>query len=256
MKFLKRCIFLTVIIASLVFPASVEAFSFQQTLSPVSLFLTTIGEKIQYVFAFTPTSKVGVLGNQAQKRLVTAQNDADKAASSIQEYQKLKNQQNTFLDKVDEDTLNQVREQTQEEQQILTRIGNNQPGVVDVIMNVNSNVVGEIKKTITLKEGTTAGEAFEQKAIITYAPGTSGQGTATHTYEGGALQIFAPGTSGGGSGGADIKTVEVKTGGVVEEGLPPGVTRGEGGTAVDSLAPGTTNSSEGSGNNDTWVINP
>lgn len=228
-------IFLFVLISlSLLFPHQAKAFSLQQISSPITSVLITLGERVQYIFAFTPAKKVKVLENQAQRRLAIAQNNEDRAEDSIKEYQNIKNRQNSLLGSVDDDTYKQIQEQTLEEQKILAQIGNNQPGIVETVKTVNQNIVGEIKNTITYKEGTTAGEAFEQKAIITYAPGTGPGGPATLIIEG---EKFAPGTSGTGTGTTTIE------GG--SPGYAPGTSGGgEGGTTVEGsnpgIAPGTS----------------
>lgn len=208
-------IFLCTLLAlSIFFPyQEANAFSFKQFYSPVTSFLSSVGEKIQYVFSFTPESKVNLLGNQAEKRLSDAQqqapNNTDNAEKSIQEYQDIKSKQNSVLDKVDDKTLKQVQDKTIEEQKTLAKIGNTAPSTQDIVKTVNEDVVNDVKNTITLKEGTTAGEAFDQKATIVYAPGTgpSEKGTGgegTLVIEGGDSK-FAPGTSEGGESGVVIE---------------------------------------------------
>ena len=208
-------LFLFALIASSVFfpYQAAQAFSFRQLYSPVTSFLSAVGEKIQYVFSFTPESKANLLGNQAEKRLTNAQqqapNDADDAEKSIQEYQDIKSKQNSVLDKVDDITLKEVQEKTIEEQKTLVNIGNSAPSTQDTVKSVNETVVNDVKNTVTLKEGTTAGEAFDQQATIVYAPGTGPSdkgagGEATLVIEGGESK-FAPGTSEGGESGVVIE---------------------------------------------------
>ncbi len=243
MKLTKKAILFVLFVLAvlgLAFPAQAKAFSFQQTFSPAVSFLTAVGERVQYVFAFTPAGRVVVLANQAQKRLVVAQTEPDKAENLIKEYGEIKNKQNTLLNKVDDNTLKRVQEQTQAEQKILAKIGNDQPETVETVKAVNTAVVGAIKNTLTLKEGTTAGEAFEEKATITFAPGTSGVGTGTLIIEGGA-QKFAPGTSGTGQG-----TQTIQGGG--QQYAPGTSAGGEGGTKIEGgnpgFAPGTSSGGE------------
>lgn len=206
MRFIKKYFFLTIISIALMFPNVAKAFSVQQQIIlPASSFISSIGEKIQYVFAFTPDKKAIVLENQAQKRLLTAQNNPEQAEDAISEYQDIKNKQSSLLDRVGDNTLNEVKERTRVEQQTMVEIGNNNPTTVDQIKAVNVVVVSNVKNAVTYKEGTSAGENFEQGAAIIYAPGTSAGGEAGHTYEGGALQIYAPGTSGTGPGGVVIE---------------------------------------------------
>ncbi len=251
---------------SLSYPGQAKAFSLQQIYSPITSFLITVGEKIQYVFAITPENKAKVLEKQAQKRLTEAkrqgQENTAEAENSIKEYQDIKNKPNSVLEKVDGNTLNQIKEQTVEEQKTLVKIGNTAPTMVETVKTVNTKVVEDIKKTVTLKEGTTAGEAFNQKATIVYAPGTGPEvkgsgGQAVLIIEGGEDK-FAPGTSGGGQGeqyieGGELQRVvtgnsetgsgetKVESG---DSGLSPGTASGgEGGTKVESgnvdIAPGT-----------------
>ncbi|MDP3997699.1 MAG: DUF5667 domain-containing protein [bacterium] len=204
-------VFLFALIAlNVLFPyREAKAFSFRQIYSPVTSFLSTVGEKIQYVFAFTLENKVDLLGNQAEKRLLEAQqqaqNNADNAEKSIQEYQDIKNKQSAVLNKVDNKTLQQVQEKTIEEQKTLVEIGNTAPSTQDTVKTVNENVVNDVKNTITLKEGTTAGEAFDKKATIEYAPGT-GPSKGPVTNDVGILVIEGGGSkSGDGEGGVVIE---------------------------------------------------
>lgn len=215
-RFSLATVFLFALITlNILFPyREAQAFSFRQFYSPVTTFLSTVGEKIQYVFTFTPESKVKLLENQAQEKLSSAQeqakNNTDDAEKSIQKYQDIKSKQSSVLDKVDNKTLKQVQEKTIEEQKTLVKIGNTAPSIKDTVKTVNENVVNDVKNTVTLKEGTTAGETFDKKATIEYAPGTGpSKGPATNdvgilVIEGGESK-FAPGTSEGGEGGVVIE---------------------------------------------------
>jgi hypothetical protein len=259
-RFLTGFFLTTFILLSLALPARAKAFSLQQTLSPITSLLVSVGEKVQYFFAFTPSAKVKVLENQAQRRLTIAQNDTSKAENSIKEYQDIKDKQNTLLDKIDDDTLKQVQEQTLEEQQTLAKIGNNQKDIVETVRTVNTTVVEGIKNVVTLKEGTTAGEAFEQKATIVYAPGTGPGGTATLVIEG---QKYAPGTSSGGAAGNNTNNVVIQggggTGGTTVQGSNPSVVGGSGetgtgGTTVSGNNPGTATGTSGGGTGTQTVV--
>lgn len=261
-SFLISVFIVACITLSLSSPHQANAVSFGQILSPVASIFTTIREKVEYIFAFTPTGKVKVLENQAQRRLSNAQNqvqnDPSDAENLIKEYQDIKNKQHPLLDKVDDDTFKQIQEQTIAEQKTLVKIGNVSQTMGNVVKDVNTTVVAGVKNIITLKEGTTAGEAFDQKATITYAPGT---GPATLIIEGGE-QKFAPGTSEGGQGGQTIQGGELQkvvggtsgTGTTKVEGNNPGVapgttSGGRGGTKVEGgnagVAPGTTSGGTG-----------
>lgn len=261
-SFLIIIVFLASTTLNLAVPQQAKAFSLQQILSPVTSVLLVVSEKIQYIFAFTPSSKVKVLENQAQRRLLNAQGqvlgDTDSAEKSIEEYQDIKNKQISLLDKADDNTLKQVQERTVEQQKTLVSMGNNAPEIKNTVKTVNANVVNDIKNVVTLKEGTTAGEAFSQKATITYAPGT---GPAT-TGSGGAGTLIIVG--GNGQGGQTISgeepqqmapvTSETNTGAtnVIDNntGSAPGTSDGgEGGTKAEGgntdVAPGTSSGGMG-----------
>ncbi|MFA6992942.1 MAG: hypothetical protein WC269_06795, partial [Candidatus Gracilibacteria bacterium] len=115
------------------------------------------------------------------------------------------NKQNNLLPKADNDTLKQVKEKTIEQQKTLVKIGNTTPSTKDTVKTVNEKVVNDIKETVTLKEGTTAGEAFDKKALIEYAPGT-GPSKGPVTNDVGILVIEGGGSkSGDGEGGVVIE---------------------------------------------------
>jgi hypothetical protein len=265
MNIMKRFVFILALFffigLSLIVPHSAKAFSFQQTFKPVTSLLITVRENIQYVFAFTPTSKVKVLESQAQRRLANAQNEPESATDSIRQYQDIKSRQNQLLGKVDNNTLNQIQIDTVSEQQTLAKIGNTDPTIGTVIKTVNTNVVNGVKNIVTLKEGTTAGEAFDKAATITYAPGTSGQGTGGLIIVGDG-QNFAPGTSGTGTGGTTIQgggsqfapgtSGGTGTGGTTVEGNNPSVVGGSGesgtgGNTVSGSNPGVVGGDSGGG---------
>jgi hypothetical protein len=245
MKMMKKFVFVITLFffiwLGLIVPRPAKAFSLQESLKPVTSLLVSVGENIQYIFAFTPTSKVKVLESQAQRRLTVAQENTDRAGELISQYQDIKNKQNTFLDKVDDDTLKQIQTQTIEEQKTLARIGIDKPDVIDNVRTVNKTVVEGIKNVVTLKEGTTAGEAFNEKATITYAPGTGPGGPATLIIEG---QKFAPGTSGSGNATNDIKNTVIQGGGGT----------GTGGTTVEGNNPGVAPETSGGGGTETQTV--
>lgn len=210
MKFFTASVFVFIFVAlNILSPHQAKAFSFRQIYSPIGAFLTTVVEKVQYTFTFTTKNKVEALENQAEKRLTNAQiqseNNTKEAEKSLKEYQDIKNKQNTILPKANNDTLKKVQEKTIEQQKTLVEIGNTAPSTKDTVKTVNATVVNDIKETVTLKEGTTAGEAFDKKATIEYAPGTGpSEGPGTLVIEGGESK-FAPGTSSGGEGGVVIE---------------------------------------------------
>jgi len=192
-----------------VLPKETKAVSFNDLFSNSSLFITKVKEKIEYVLAFTPSQKVKVLEKQATKRLEEAKNEAQKGddkmvENSVKTYENLKDQQSSLMDKVDKDVMEEVKNQTINQQKTLKEITVFTPANNQVIENVHNTVVENVKKTVEYKEGTTGGAAFEEKATHVYAPGT-GPGEGGIKYEGGGQQQWAPGTSGSGTSG---KTVE------------------------------------------------
>jgi len=213
----------------------------------------------------------------------------------MQSYLQIKEKQNDLLGKTsDGKVLGAVEDRTVEQQKtmedIKTKINEDgKQNVVQVQEQVVNQVAGRIVE-VNGKEGQTKffnkvehvwapGTGPGGNAGTTFAPGTSGTGSVGTTVEGGGTQ-FAPGTSGSGQGGviikggtiqfapgtsagsgnatSDIKTIEIKTGGAVNDPVPvpdgpnyapgtsgnsPGNTTGSPGTnTIDpgGLAPGTT----------------
>jgi len=248
--------------ASLFVPKTAQAFDLREALTSEGSIVTKIQEGIEYFFAFKVENKVAVLEKQADKRLTLAQNYVDKKNDQklqnvMQNYLQIKDKQNDLLWKTsDEKVLGIVENRTIEQQKTMEEIKTkiNEVGKQNVV-KIQEQVVNQVAERVVEVNGKEGQTEFLNKVEHVWAPGTGPGGEAGVMYEGGGKLIFAPGTSSGGSAGSDIKTVEVKTGGVTDDGLPPGVTRGDGGTAVDRLAPGTINSSEGN-NNDAWTIDP
>lgn len=265
----------------LVAPKTSKAVDLQEVFISENSIVTKIYEGVEYLFTFKAEGKVPVLEKHAEKRLVAAQEYAgegnnERVQNMIQSYQQIKEKQNNLLGKINnKDVLGIVTERTVEQQKMMEEIKTkvNEDTKQNVIQ-IQEKVVNQVAKHVVNVNGTEGTTEFLNEVVHVWAPGTGPGGDAGVVYAGGGKLIyaegtgpgggggvvveggtiqFAPGTSAGGSGAADIKTVEVKTGGVVESGLPPGVTPGDGGTAQDSLAPGTTNSSEGDG---TWTIDP
>jgi len=233
-------------------------------LTSVDSTIVKIQEEIKYFFTFKIENKVQALDTYAEKRLVKAKDYAEEGNDSgvqnmIQSYLQIKERQNSLLGKIDGQVLGAVAENTLNQQktmeEIKTKTGNE---IKNEVIQVQEQVVNQVAERIVVVNGAEGQTEFFNKVEHVWAPGTGPGGTSGVIYEGGSRLIFAPGTSGGGGSATnDIKTVEVKTGGVIENGLPPGVTSGDGGTAVDGLAPGTTNSVESGINDDkTWTIDP
>jgi hypothetical protein len=245
---------LTLFFFSLFVPKPSKAIDLQEVLTSENSIVVKIQEGIEYFFAFRVENKVEVLEKHAEKRLVMAQGYAEEGNNErvrnlIQNYLQIKERQNNLLGKSnDGEVLGEVQERTIEQQktmeEIKTKIDKDgKEGVVQV----QEQVINQVAQRVIATNGTEGATEFFQKVEHVWAPGTGpGGGEAGVVIEGGTIQ-FAPGTSAGGSAGGDIKTVEVKTGGGEESGLPPGVTPGDGGTAKDSFAPGTIGPAEGSG---------
>jgi hypothetical protein len=243
-------------------PKTVQAFDLRNTFISENSVITKIQEGVEYFFAFKVENKVSVLEKQAEKRLSLAQDYAEdgnneRVKDLMRDYLQIKEKQDNLLGKTsDGKVLGGVEDRTIEQQKTMEEIKTkiDEDGKQNVI-NVQEQVVNQVAERVVVTNGTVGQTEFLNRVEHIWAPGTGPGGTAGVVYEGGSKLMFAPGTSAGGTSGADIKTVEIKTGGVVEDDLPPGVTRGDAGTAVDRLAPGTTNSLEGGGS-DTWTIDP
>jgi len=274
----KRVLLLTLLFFSiaLLVPKTSKAVTLQEALTSENSILVKIQEGIQYFFAFRVENKVQVLENQAEKRLTVAQNYAEDGNNNrvdevMQNYSEIKDKQNNLLEKIDDEgILGAVAERTVEQQKTMEQIKLRVDGdTKQNVVQTQERVVNQVAKRVIDVDGTEGATNFLNEVAHVWAPGTGpGGGEAGVVYAGGGKLIyasgtgpggqggvvidggemmFAPGTSAGGPAGADIKTVEIKTGGGEESGLPPGVTSGDGGTAKDSFAPGTTGPSEGSG---------
>ena len=210
MKYKIIVILFFLILSFFISPKEAKAISFNDLLNNSSSFITRVKEKIEYAFAFTPSQKVKVLETQATKRLDEAKNGAQKGndkmvENSVKTYENLKTQQSSLMNKVDKDVMEEVKNQTIDQQKTLKEIVVFTPANNQVIENVHNTVVENVKKTVEYKEGTTGGVAFEEKATHVYAPGTGPGGEGGIKYEGGAGQQWAPGTSGGGTSGQKIE---------------------------------------------------
>ncbi len=229
---------------SLLVPKASHAVSLQEMLTSENSVITKVQEGIEYFFAFKVENKVQVLERQAEKRLTLAQSYAEdgnnaRVQSVMQSYLQIKEKQNDLLGKnTSEDVLGAVEERTIEQQktmeEIKTKTGED---VKQNIIQVQEKVVNQVAQRIIEVNGPQGQTEFFNKVEHVWAPGTGpGGGEAGVVIEGGAMQ-FAPGTSGGGPAGSDIKTVEVKTGGVSNEAsvnnsdsnLAPGTIQGGGG---------------------------
>jgi hypothetical protein len=252
-------IFLTLFVLLLVSPQTSHAASANIFSSPDSFVVKAV-ETVEYFFAFKVEQKVQVLEKHAEKRLLMAQDyieekDNQGIENMIQNYQQIKERQNNLLGKTEDgDVLGTVAHQTVQQQRVMEEIktGTDEDTKQKVI-RVQEQVVNQVAKRVIDANGPEGATEFLNEVVHVWAPGTGpGGGEAGVVIEGGQMR-FAPGTSGGGSGGADIKTIEIKTGGGGENtveggsggGLAPGTTQ-DGGTpntidpgGVDPGDPGT-----------------
>lgn len=224
--------------------------------SPGSIFnhplLLKIKDNLQYFFTFGVDNKITLLDKQAEAKLNLAQDYAAdgkqvEVKNSVQNYLQVKQKQGDLLDQADDDnSLNQVRQRTLEQQQTMEQL-KLQVGedIKPEIVQAQEQVVNQVAQHVVVANGVEGRDEFFQQVehvwapgtgpggesgtqyapgtsaggsagvvvvggSIRFAPGTSAGGDSTHTYEGGAGQQFAPGSSAGGNATNDTKNVEVK----------------------------------------------
>ncbi len=253
----------------LVVPKTSKAVDFQEVLTSENSIIVKIQEGVEYFFTFKVEDKILVLEKQAEKRLVMAQSYADKGNNDrlrdlLQNYLQIKEKQDSLLGKIDGgEVLGAVEERTIEQQmtmeEIKTKIDEN--GKRNVIQ-VQEQVVNQVAQRVVEVNGAEGRTEFFNKVEHVWAPGTGPGGESGVVYEGGGKLIFAPGTSAGGPSGQDIKTVEIKTGGAVNEPVPvpdgqnyaPGTTSGGGNTSptTNTIDPGSIDP-DTSSDGDTWL---
>ena len=251
-------------------PQTSQAVNLQEMLTSEDSIVTKIQEGIEYFFAFRVEKKVTVLEKHADKRLVLAQDYAEKGNNEkvtnlLQNYQQIKEKQNDLLEKInDGEALGMVEKKTIEQQKTMEKIKNRvDVGTKDVVIQVQEQVVNQVAKRVIEVNGSEGATEFLNEVVHVWAPGTGPGGEAGVVFEGGGKLMYAPGTGPGGQGGvvieggemkfapgtseggpsgADIKTVEIKTGGgssggTTVEGGSPGNTVESGG---QDMAPGTS----------------
>lgn len=251
---------------SLFVPKTAQAFDLRETLTSTDSIVVKIQEGIEYFFAFKVENKIQVLEKHAEKRLTMAQNyaedgEGERIQNLMQNYLQIKAKQNDLLGKTSsEDVLVTVEERTIEQQKTMESIKTKVEGdQKQLVVQTQEQVVNQIAERIVEVNGAERQAEFFQKVEHVWAPGTGPGGESGVVIEGGTMQ-FAPGTSAGGPSGQDIKTVEIKTGGTVNDPVPvqdgpnyaPGTTSGGNtGNTVESgsqdMAPGTTSEGE------TWI---
>lgn len=198
---------------SLFIPGTTKAFDLQESLTSENSIVVKIQEGLQYFFAFSVDKKVGVLENQAERRLVMAQGYAERGNGErvqnlLQSYLQIKERQNNLLEKTDNgDVLGMVEERTIEQQKTMEGIknkidDNGKQGVIDV----QEQVVNQVSERVVVVNGTEGQTEFLNEVVHVWAPGTGpGGGEAGVVYAGGGKLIYAPGTGpGGGEAGVVI----------------------------------------------------
>jgi predicted Holliday junction resolvase-like endonuclease len=253
---------LLLFLVSLFVPKTAQAFDLRDAFTSENSVITKIQEGFEYFFAFKVESKIAVLERQAEKRLVLAQSylnekNNQKLQNVMQDYLQIKERQNELLGKTtDEDVLGAVENKTIEQQKTMEEIKTkiNEVGKQNVV-KIQEQVVNQVAEKVVANNGTEGATEFLNKVEHVWAPGTGpGGGESGVIYEGGGKLMFAPGTSAGsGNATSDIKTVEVKTGGAVNE--PPPVPEGSNyapGTSGDS--PGNTTGGSGSNTIDPGTV--
>jgi hypothetical protein len=222
---------------SLFVPKSSKAIDLQSVLTSENSIIVKVQEGVEYLFAFKVEDKVAVLEKHAEKRLIKAQEYADegdqeKVQNLLQNYLQIKERQNNLLGKVDDEgeTLEEVQERVIEQQKTMEEIkANVEEDQKEVVIQAQEQVVNQVAQRVIDTNGTEGASEFFEKVEHVWAPGTGPGGESGVVIEGGTMQ-FAPGTSAGGPAGADIKTVEIKTGG-------GGENKVEGGGGETQVAP-------------------
>lgn len=254
-------------------PKTSKAFNLQESLTSENSIIVKIQEGFEYFFAFKVENKVQVLEKHAEKRLTMVQKyvnqkDNKKIQNMFQSYLQIKEKQNGLLEKTNKkDVLGDVEKRTIEQQKTMEELKTklNEDGKQSVI-NIQEKVVNQVSQRIIEINGPEGQTEFFNKVEHVWAPGTGPGGEAGVVYEGGAKIQFAPGTSAGSDNAtSDIKTVEIKTGGTVNDPVPvqdgpnyapgtsgnsPGNTTG--GSGSNTIYPGTVDSGNTS-DSKTWI---
>jgi hypothetical protein len=249
---IKRVLFLILFFFTVSFltPRISQAFDLKEALTSENSIIVKVQEGIEYFFAFRIENKIQVLDKHADKRLVMAReyaNDGnnERVQSLVRNYEQIKERQNNLLGKVDDkEVLGMVEERIIEQQKTMEEIktGINNDTRQEVV-RVQEQVVNQVAKRVIDVNGTEGTTEFLNEVLHVWAPGTGpGGGEAGVVYAGGGKLIYAPGTSAGGQGGvvieggemkfatgasmdspgANIKNVEIITGGTINEPVPVG----------------------------------
>ena len=250
--------FFAISFVSLFVPKASKAVDLREMLTSEDSIVVKIQEGFEYFFAFGVQKKVEVLEKQAEKRLVMAQGYADegnneKVQNLLQNYLQIKERQNNLLEKTDDgDVLGMVEERTIEQQKTMEGIknkidDNGKQGVIDV----QEAVVNQVAKRVIDVNGSEGATEFLNGVAHVWAPGTGPGGSGGVVIEGGEMK-FATGTSMSGPG-ADIKTVEIKTGGTVNEPVPVG---GDMNITTDTVLNGPVNTIDDTYDDNNRTIDP
>jgi len=242
-------------------PNTSKAFDLNQIFASEDSILVKIQEGVEYFFNFKVENKIQVLEKHAEKRLIKAQtyadeNNQEKVQNQLQNYLQIKERQNDLINDLTKDNrgeavLEMVQERTIEQQKTMEEIKAKVEGdQKQLVIQAQEQVVNQVAEKVVEVSGTEGQIEFFQKVEHVWAPGTSAGGQSGVVIEGGSMQ-FAPGTSAGGNSGADIKTVEIKTGGDTgdSQNMVPNTAPAGGENKIDSSG-GNPDGSEGS---KTWI---
>lgn len=268
----------------LVAPKTSKAFDLPEVFISENSVVTKIYEGMEYIFAFKLENKVSVLEKHAEKRLVAAQEYAqegnnERVQNMVESYQQIKEKQYNLLEKVnDGEVLGTVTERTVEQQKMMEeiKIKVNEDTKQNVIQ-IQEQVVNQVAKHVIEVNGTEGATEFLNEVVHVWAPGTeppagSNGGEAGVVYSGGGKLIYAEGTGPGEGGivieggklkfatgasmdspGADIKNVEIITGGTINEPVPVG---GDMNITTDTNLNGPVNTIDDSYDDNNWTIDP
>lgn len=197
------------------FTKQVSAVTFDQIREVTTTSFIQVLEKIELTFTFKEESKIRVLGKHAERRIDWAEEsfddgDTQEAQDYLDEYAEKKEEIGTMLDQVDEEMVDDFKDQTIVENKRIEEFKNDLLEAPRVIVEETQMEV--LEKTWEVV-GEIQGEAAAEHFVETiYAPGTGPGGESKVVIEGGELK-FAPGTGSGGESEVIESTLEIKING-------------------------------------------
>ena len=148
-------------------PKTVEAIDLQEITVSDNSIITKIQEGVEYFFAFSAEKKIQVLEKHAEKRLVMAQDYAEKGNNEkvqglIQNYLQVKERQNNLLEKTDKgEVLGAVQERTIEQQKTMEEIKTKiDEGGKQEVIQVQEQVVNQVVKRVIDVNGSEGATEF------------------------------------------------------------------------------------------------